>query len=41
MPTEFLLAALFFAVAVLYSSVGHAGASGACQAFSMGAASRA
>lgn len=28
MPTEYLLAALFFAVAVLYSSVGHAGASG-------------
>ena len=28
MPIEFLLAALFFAVAILYSSVGHAGASG-------------
>lgn len=28
MPVELLLAALFFAVAVLYSSVGHAGASG-------------
>ena len=27
-PADFLLAALFFAVAVLYSSVGHAGASG-------------
>ena len=27
-PTDMLLAALFFAVAVLYSSVGHAGASG-------------
>ena len=28
MPAEFLLPALFFVVAVLYSSVGHAGASG-------------
>ena len=28
MPVELVLAALFFAVAVLYSSVGHAGASG-------------
>ncbi len=27
-PSDFLLAALFFAVAILYSSVGHAGASG-------------